>query len=237
MTAGVVRGEKGRFQLFGITLDTAFCMESSGAPNKIHVSEETAQLLVTGGREKWLYPRDDQVTVKGKGGMIKTFWVCIHPESVGRRSVGTNTSATSRGSIHLLKQDDPRSCGQQGAAFQALPSDKKRLVLWTVDTLLVILRQIMARRAATQAVTTATGRSCNYENTNIINKTLDPTSNCTVLDEVQDVLALPQFDAKVFRNQVDPETIEVPSAVISQLTEFVAEIAASYNDNPFHNVR
>ncbi|KAI2492853.1 adenylyl/guanylyl cyclase [Fragilaria crotonensis] len=50
VTAGVLRGEKARFQLFGDTMNTASRMESTGTRNRIHVSEETAMLLRRGGK-------------------------------------------------------------------------------------------------------------------------------------------------------------------------------------------
>jgi class 3 adenylate cyclase len=45
VTAGVLRGAKARFQLFGDTVNTASRMEASGLPSHIHASSETAQLL------------------------------------------------------------------------------------------------------------------------------------------------------------------------------------------------
>ncbi|CAB9506118.1 Receptor-type guanylate cyclase gcy [Seminavis robusta] len=74
VTAGVLRGGKQRFQIFGDTVNTASRMESNGVPNSIHVSESTAQLLKQAGKEHWLTPREDKITAKGKGEM-QTYWV------------------------------------------------------------------------------------------------------------------------------------------------------------------
>ena len=84
VTAGVLRGQKSRFQIFGDTVNTAARMESTGKPAKIHVSEATADHLRSNGKEKWLVPREEGVEAKGKG-LMKTFWVEIAtttPQSV-----------------------------------------------------------------------------------------------------------------------------------------------------------
>jgi class 3 adenylate cyclase len=64
VVAGVLRGDKGRFQLFGDTMHFASRMESNGVRNKIHMSQETAQLLKDHGRDNWVLPRDDLVEAK-----------------------------------------------------------------------------------------------------------------------------------------------------------------------------
>jgi class 3 adenylate cyclase len=74
VTAGVLRGEKSRFQLFGDSVNTAARMESTGEPNLIHASQDTADLLVASGKVSWVAARDDVVSVKGKGPM-QTFWL------------------------------------------------------------------------------------------------------------------------------------------------------------------
>lgn len=69
VTAGVLRGEKSRFQLFGDTMNTASRMESTSKPGWIQLSQETAQLVKEGGKDHWLTPREGMVSVKGKGDM------------------------------------------------------------------------------------------------------------------------------------------------------------------------
>lgn len=69
VTAGVLRGEKSRFQLFGDTMNTASRMESTSKPGSIQVSHETSKLITASGKEHWLDQRDGMVSVKGKGEM------------------------------------------------------------------------------------------------------------------------------------------------------------------------
>ena len=67
--AGVLRGDKTRFQLFGDTVNTAARMESNGVKGKIHISQSTADELITAGKAQWLIPREDKIVAKGKGEM------------------------------------------------------------------------------------------------------------------------------------------------------------------------
>jgi class 3 adenylate cyclase len=59
VTAGVLRGERSRFQLFGDTMNTAARMEQTGCRGQIHVSEYTATLLMKAGKTSWVTARDD----------------------------------------------------------------------------------------------------------------------------------------------------------------------------------
>ena len=92
-TAGVLRGAKSRFQLFGDTVNTSARMESNSFPNKIHVSQATADLLMAAGKGFWLIKRDELIEAKGKGKM-QTWWV--KPRSIaGGESFGNSSGHDS----------------------------------------------------------------------------------------------------------------------------------------------
>ena len=59
VTAGVLRGERSRFQLFGDTMNTAARMEHNVLRDKIQLSQETADLLIAAGKTNWLTRRED----------------------------------------------------------------------------------------------------------------------------------------------------------------------------------
>ena len=42
-------------------------MESNGIRDKIHVSQDTAELLYAAGKSKWVTPREEKIHAKGKG--------------------------------------------------------------------------------------------------------------------------------------------------------------------------
>jgi hypothetical protein len=49
-------------------------MESTGVPNKVQISQEMAELLITARKEHWCIPREDKVSAKGKG-LLSTYWL------------------------------------------------------------------------------------------------------------------------------------------------------------------
>jgi len=66
VTAGLLRGDRSRFQLFGDTVNTAARMESTGMSGKIQCSQSTAQALMRSGKDHWVQAREDMVSAKGK---------------------------------------------------------------------------------------------------------------------------------------------------------------------------
>lgn len=57
------------------------------------------------------------------------------------------------------------------------------------------------------------------------------------LDEVKEVIVLPNFDRSSVIKDVDPNTIELDPLVEAQVLELVMVIARTYHKNPFHNFK
>ena len=113
VTAGVLRGEKSRFQLFGDTMNTASRMESNGMKGKIHISQTTADELIKLNKSHWIVPRADKIVAKGKGEM-QTYWIEI--KTSGRRTsdLGTSTSTFNESYCSLRNNVGPINAGVSG---------------------------------------------------------------------------------------------------------------------------
>eukprot|EP00522_Entomoneis_paludosa_P000310 CAMPEP_0172474274 /NCGR_PEP_ID=MMETSP1065-20121228/69275_1 /TAXON_ID=265537 /ORGANISM="Amphiprora paludosa, Strain CCMP125" /LENGTH=1243 /DNA_ID=CAMNT_0013232453 /DNA_START=67 /DNA_END=3798 /DNA_ORIENTATION=- len=204
VTAGVLRGERARFQLFGDTMNTASRMESTGEKGMIQMSQETADYLTVAGKGSWIFPRDEKVVAKGKG-RLQTYWLASEGPEHHRTS-----STVEEQSVEIV-------------AAQPLQLDKsERLVKWNGDLLLKLLKEIEASRDP--SVTQRTEES-NYESGGI------ETRQGTVLDEVQEIVHLPNFASKTNRNA---NTIQLAPEVEDQLLSYIGAVAMLYQDNPFH---
>jgi class 3 adenylate cyclase len=87
VVAGVLRGDRTRFQLFGDSMNTASRMKSTGLPNRIQVSQETADRLVAAGKGEWLKARSGRVLAKGKG-ELQTYFLSVNRKSSASSSDG-----------------------------------------------------------------------------------------------------------------------------------------------------
>lgn len=104
----------------------------------------------------------------------------------------------------------------------------KRLVEWNSDVLARLLRHIIARRNAHLRPDTDTAKPSGA----IV---LYTKPGQMVLDEVMEIIHLPEFDPEAAKNQEDPDSIEIDSVALGQLREYVTMIASMYRKNPFHN--
>ena len=220
VTAGVLRGEKTRFQLFGDTVNTASRMESTGLKDKIQISQATADLLIAAGKEKWLIARDTKVQAKGKG-ELQTYWACPkkhhHGDSLHNASDHVANPDASLGHVGSSRQ-----LHEAITSVDGLDQRKMRSVQWIAEIMVKMLKQIAARRTASGW--TAQKRAFDNGESNFF-QVSDATR---VVDEVQDVITLPAFDQKVARKYVDPETIKIPEDAVSQLHNYIARVAMLY---------
>ncbi|KAL7572297.1 hypothetical protein ACA910_017895 [Epithemia clementina (nom. ined.)] len=198
VTAGVLRGDRARFQLFGDTMNTTARIESTGQRNRIHISQETASLLAAAGKGHW---------VKG-----------------------------SNSTSHSSSFDGQPSGDRDLRATIPLPAevvDKSklnRLIDWQVDIFVISLKQIVARRNVSSQMSLS--GATRMDPSSIEWK---PVQGNTCLDEVQEIIKLPDFDSRAARLNEDPKQIDLGQDVKEQLRNFISAVASLYHPNHFHN--
>ena len=187
-------------------MNTAALMESTGQAGKIQVSEDTAKLLVNCGRSAWLEKRAGEVTAEGKGA-IQSYWLL---KSSGHDTTGDSSVV------------DVSSSVREGMDY--FMGDKQRnLIAWNVDTLSQMLKQVVARREARKG----------HKKNEKFKWTVGLAKNGgTVLDEVAEIISLPNFDAKEAKMQRPAESIVLSVDVERQLNAYVTALAMMYHDNP-----
>jgi hypothetical protein len=161
-TAGVLRGEKSRFQLFGDTMNTASRMESNGLKNMVQVSEATANILTARGKAHWLVPREEKIEAKGKGTMqvsnilmpvsearpnhtpisplfrFKTYW--MRPNRRGSSATGSVDGSYCQGqhsdlSLLMLSNSSSSSNLQRDELPPPLKAQPQRLRTWSTPAI------------------------------------------------------------------------------------------------------
>ena len=231
VTAGVLRGEKSRFQLFGDTVNTAARIESTGMRNRIHLSEATAELLVGSGKRSWVEKREGIVTAKGKGDMV-TYWLTLTKRNgkykdqrdetgeVAMSIIETMTAHSGNSDSMSTAAAGGRTYKHSGDTIATIDDKKQRLIDWNADVLLSFLKKIAAMRAEDEAREAAPV------------KLEAKSEGFTVLDEVREIIVLPQEECEY---KIDPQTLELDPSIVSQVQDYVSLIASMYRFNSFHN--
>lgn len=240
VTAGVLRGQKSRFQLFGDTMNTASRIETSGIKNKIHLSQETADLLTASGHRHWFVPREGTVSLKGKG-ECQTYWLSLAGDSSSYASSAQSDDFSDTES-RASREFKPKWNGRVNQVLSILEgsnladvmglgeldSTVKRLVDWNTDVLLRCLEGVEARRNAERV---ATGKRIVHVPLPIETRT---GGSNLVLDEVQMVIALPDYDEEIAARAAQ-ENVFLLAEVQQELRDYVTCIASGYKKNSFHN--
>ncbi len=223
VTAGVLRAERARFQLFGDTMNTASRIESHGKINQIHVSHETAQLLIEAGKSDWVEQRAELITVKGKGEM-QTYWI----------KPNTSSATAQNGALSTADKDAGIWGGtniETELPWKTTPSNnQEQLIEWNAALLHRKLQKLAAKRNAL-----AKCRARSRQRSSLIAIGCQETLGVHIVDQITEVIKMPDFNERIVKDEVDPFLIDLGPAVRSQLREYVATVASLYSDNPFHN--
>eukprot|EP00980_Cylindrotheca_fusiformis_P019623 scaffold6818_cov95-Cylindrotheca_fusiformis.AAC.5 len=223
VTAGVLRGQRSRFQLFGDTVNTAAHMESSGVPSQIQLSQVTADMLADAGLDRWMIPRNTKVFVKGKGKM-QTYWLrrskgLINPKATNEKSgMGTlDKEAKTEGSSERSEDGNNE--------IEAM-NKTERLVEYSVEVLASLLEQIVDSRG---------GFLVNQIQTlSNVEKEIRMGSR-TVLEEFTPVVPLKRFGTEELERRQRATTVNIGEEEKHQLRKYISTISGMYPDNAFHN--
>jgi len=193
-------------------------MESTGEPDKIQVSQQTADLLIAAGKQSWLTPREEFVSAKGKG-QLQTYWL----EKRNR-----NKSYKSNSTFSDISTDLGEWLPSSFRGGTAMLSPKiLRLIDWNVSILQALLEEIVAHRHATLESSSERSRSGRK-----MGEFITKEHKC-VRDEVVEVISMPDYCSNTIgtknKASIDPRAAK-------QLRDYVTRIASFYHaDNGFHN--
>ena len=212
--------------MFGDSVNTTARMESTGYCNRIHVSQDTADLLQASGKSHWLQMRKERVTAKGKG-ELQTYWLATGGDDDADLGHGMN-DMTENQSEYDGDDDNPEITeARLGENPVHLSQKQMRLVEWNAEILCRKLEDISARR---EAFGTIPDTATHLEQ--VERKQLESCFGMA-LDEVVEIIELPTYRATSADMDTTPKALN--PKVTEQLFDYVQTIASMYHTNPFHN--
>lgn len=226
---GVLRGAKSRYQLFGDTMNTASRIESTSSKNKIHLSEQTAELIMEVGKAPWVEPRRETIFAKGKG-ELKTYWLTTEaPKNL--------TARESKALPALLKlmekaNIDPGFIQEKKA--DDLNEKRERLVDYHTNVLKGLLTKLLFVRSGDGSDADGYAKKGDMF---ITSGGVAPATK-TFAEQTMEGIIFPRSakSASIASSlAIDADECTIDSLVSSQLRELVSRVSSWYrNDLPFH---
>ncbi|CAJ1943563.1 unnamed protein product [Cylindrotheca closterium] len=211
-TAGVLRGEKSRFQLFGDTTNTAARMESTSSPNCIQASQKTADLLIEAGKSDWISKRKDLIAAKGKGSMV-TYWI----------NLGEKKNSA-------FQPDSAQLTMMSGVTEDRL----QHLVDFNAEILEHLLRDLVVYNSTSDGPSNRKMMSREDSKEEMKGYGFDNTSP---REDIVEVIPIPKMEpSQKQKKQKTSAGKSLDGKAKDQLHDFVSQLAHYHsNDNPFHN--
>lgn len=259
VTAGVLRGDKARFQLFGDTINTTSRIESTGKRDRIHISQETAEYLITAGKQHWLKLREDRVTAKGKQpkalsvsissityccstfldvlssgkGELTTYWLAINK----LRTAGKALSTSSHSSGWSISDSNLDINNTSQSNFRSSLTEEPAERLTEKHRRLVNWITNELADILRQLEVSRIGRPESKSLVSLEQLSISKTAGQNPLDEVEEIITLPKYSAasREFSDELERENFMLPKFVIDELRAYVSTLAGMYLENPFHN--
>lgn len=265
VTAGVLRGEKARFQLFGDTMNTASRMESTSIKNMIQVTADTAFLLKKSGKGHTLIAREGLIKAKGKGYM-QTYW--LRPKSAEQSSTSSNLSErfdVLQASQHEVDHIHSRAQHDVARAELGLPSFSHQkskldstqfnlssdLLTWNEtgfsDTSkhkeglnrLIKWNTAVLESILTKVVVHRHGRQRRSSFKKLTKHDIEYDSSVLFHEEIATAVNMPSFDRESMSAACLMPSNEkvnlIPPKAREELRGYVARIASMYQDVHFHS--
>jgi len=257
VTAGVLQGEKSRFQLFGDTVNTASRMESTGEKGRIHISKSTADHLVASGKGHWLESREGGVQAKGKG-TLQTFWVVRSRKTLKSKKTSENHSSfdnsDSDRSALSFSDSEQMTTSQSSASSFFDQSRSTQGVGWTnssppsKNVALYDLPAVSSRGSQTDLVEWHVETMGNYLKQilwqrNRLGISSDhvkdpanalPRGTC-IFDEVSETISLASTVETSLLSKSELACFPLLQSVESQLRDYISTVVESHRGAPFHN--
>ena len=117
-------------------------MESTGQIGRIQLTQSSADLLITAGKERWIRAREDKVEAKGKGTM-QTYWLEIDSP----KGNDDAKDLADRDKQLVVVEDPAAACALNRS--NGVSRKHARLAAWMAEVLLDYVKQIVSAMGRT----------------------------------------------------------------------------------------